>query len=132
MWRKLLLALPAFTFLLLVGCGAGGSTVTGQVNFGTTAKPSGEDKINLTMADGKNTYSSEVDPAGNFKFENVPEGSYVVTIIKYKVAPTGGDAKPGKPPTGPGAPEMKTYPDNFKVPGGPYTIDMAKITPTKK
>lgn len=130
MRRKLLLALPALSFLLLIGCGPGGSTVSGQVNFGST-KLAPEDKLSLTINDGKNSFSSEVDPAGNFRFEKVPDGSYTVTITLYKSSPAGVEPKPGKP-TGPGAPEMKTYPDNFKVPGGPYAIDMAKITPAKK
>lgn len=130
MRRTLLCTLPLFALFLLAGCGPGGSTVTGQVNYGTS-KPAEGDKISLTISDGKNTYSAEPDANGMFTFEKVPDGSYTVTVIQYKTTPAG-EPKSGKQASGPGAPDTKTYPDNFKVPGGPYTIDMAKITPTKK
>lgn len=132
MRRTLLCTLPLFALFLLAGCGSGGSTVSGTVNYGTT-KMGPEDKLTVTMSDGKNTYAAEVDSGGNFKFNDVLPGSYTVTVTQYKVMPTtGGDAKPGSKPGGPGAPDMKTYPESFKAPGGPYTIEMSKITPTKK
>ncbi len=119
-------AFAALTVALFAGCsGDATKTVSGEVAFGPVKPVAGELWTVTLHGDGDKNYSGSVDAAGKFSVAKVPEGGYKVQVMHY--LPTGdGKAKAGARP-GAGAPQQFTYPETWAVPGGPYTLDLAKL-----
>jgi hypothetical protein len=101
---------------LLAGCGGGGSTISGTVAYGTVKPTPGEKWSIVLQGEGKSA-SADVGEDGKFTATNVAPGEYKVQVTHY--LPAGG--KTSKPP------KTMMYPESWKVPGGPYTLDVSKL-----
>lgn len=102
--RKTASWLIALGALVVVGCGGGGTTVSGTVTRGgkpVTLSPQEGININLSQEEGQAGGSGTVNPDGSFKITNydgsgLPPGKYKVSLTVY--APPSNDPKKPTPP----------------------------------
>lgn len=115
--------------LALTGCGSGGSTVSGDVVSGAVKLNTGDKVVIMLTGEGQ-SYSGEANESGKFSIPDVKPGRYQVSYIHYTATPApSGPPKPGTPPGGgpTSTSTPKQYPDEWTVPGGPYTLDLSKV-----
>ena len=88
------LAAFIFIFFLISGLSSiNAAEIKGQVNVSTTGKPYAHGSVLLEPLGTEYRFESKIDKQGNYAFQNIEPGRYILWLDLYSATPAGGERR---------------------------------------